>query len=289
MCTEKNSSRLNTSLVLETVRSNNLPLRTKQPNSPAASKEMKSRWRYSPYKLQKHPERHRRGGRTSSLWKRVTLRDPQRQSPQLWFILNGYWARTQYLNPFPLAIACTRRKLLSASGFGHVMEEVAGTEECAPGRANKQRCASLLKITQELQLLEGNTDTCCSPLSTTIEALSEQVGGFPGKSYLKKNTTLKNPSSIIPAAPLFSSRFLPEVVKTRKKNKAPAWFLLFSHCFPGHWCVVPGSPKMPASWWQGARLQGTQQPAVPETWTNLFETPTQRALEGKGLEESSEN
>lgn len=46
---------------------------------------------------------------------------------------------------------------------------------------------------------------------------------------------------------------------------------------------------MPASWWQGARLQGTQQPAVPETWTNLFETPTQRALEGKGLEESSEN
>lgn len=159
MCTEKNSSRLNTSLVLETVRSNNLPLRTKQPNSPAASKEMKSRWRYSPYKLQKHPERHGRGGRASSLWKGMTLRDPPRQSPQLWFILNGYRARTQYLNSLPLAIACTRRKLLSASGFGHVMEEVAGTEECAPGRANKQRCASLLKITQELQLLEGNTDT----------------------------------------------------------------------------------------------------------------------------------
>lgn len=75
------------------------------------------------------------------------------------YILDRYWANTQHLNPFPLAIVSTHRKLLSASGFGHAMEEVTGTEECAPGRANKQRCANLLKITQELQLLEGNTDT----------------------------------------------------------------------------------------------------------------------------------
>lgn len=159
MSTEKTYGRLNTSLVLESVWSSNLPLRTKQTDSPAASGEMKSRWRYSPYKLQKHPERHGRGGGTSSLWKGMTLRDPQKQSPQLWFILNGYWAKTQYLNPFPLAIVCTLRKLPSASSFGHVTEEVAGTEECAPGRANKQRCANLLKITQELRFLEGNTDT----------------------------------------------------------------------------------------------------------------------------------
>lgn len=122
----------------------------------------------------------------------------------------------------------------SASSFGHIMEEVTGAEECAPGRANKQRCANLLKQPRNCGSWRGTQALSCSPPSTTIEALSEQVGGFPGKSYLRKNTTQKNPSSIIPAAPLFSSRFLPEVVKTRKKNKAPTCSLLFSHCFPGH-------------------------------------------------------
>lgn len=65
-------------------------------------------------------------------------------------MLTGYQAKTQ---SFPV-----RSQLLSASGLGRLTEEVTGTEECAPGRANKQRCANLLKITQELRLLEGNTD-----------------------------------------------------------------------------------------------------------------------------------
>lgn len=75
-----------------------------------------------------------------------------------------WWDKIPSSHPFPLEQHLLTESS-SASSFGHVMEEVTGTEECAPGRANKQRCANLLKITQELWLLEGNTGT---QLFTTI-------------------------------------------------------------------------------------------------------------------------